>query len=296
MKKKFYSKKILKAVFFLSLLCVSTYTFTNGSGPPGQYTGAPSETNCTSCHSGSAISSGTNWSAITLSGIPAGGYTPGTTYTVTLAGSSAATSKNGFQITALTSTNAAAGTFTAGTGSSVQTIGGRNYVGHNSSGTSLSSFSFSWTAPSTAVGTITFYASFNGSNSDNNYTGDAIYVKSWSFTPGNLPTAVITPPNGTVICFGDTLFLQGSGLNNPTSYSWTFLGSVPGEPSTSTLQNPKVKYLNAGFKTIRLVTSNSSGNSSIAQITLRSPTFSPQVGDRHFSTRATALACSSRVR
>lgn len=266
MEKKIYSKKVLKVIFLLALVSISSYTFTNESGPSGQYTNAPGEGNCTSCHTGSAISSGTAWSAITLSGIPAGGYIPNTTYSVTLAGSTAATSKNGFQVTALTSSNTVAGTFAAGTGSSIQTLSGRNYVNHNSSGTSLTSFTFNWTAPATAVGTITFYVSFNATNSSSTSVGDAIYVKTFSFAVGNLPTAVIAPPNGTIVCFGDTLFLQGSGLNNPTSYAWTFLGAGPGEPASSNLQNPKIKYLTSGFKTIRLVTSNASGNSAIAQI------------------------------
>ncbi len=266
MEKKIYSKKVLKVIFLLALVSISSYTFTNENGPTGQYTNAPSEGNCTSCHTGSAISSGTAWSAITLTGIPVGGYIPNTTYSVTLAGSSAATSKNGFQVTALNSSNTAAGTFTAGTGSSIQTLSGRNYVNHNSSGTSLTSFTFNWTAPATAVGSITFYVSFNATNSSSTSTGDAIYVKTFSFPVGNLPTAVISPPNGTIVCFGDTLFLQGSGLNNPTSYAWTFLGAGPGEPSSSNLQNPKIKYLTAGFKTIRLVTSNASGSSVVAQI------------------------------
>lgn len=266
MEKKIYSKKVLKIIFLLALVSISSYTFTNEYGPTGQYTNAPGEGNCTSCHTGSAISSGTAWSAITLSGIPAGGYIPSATYSVTLAGSSAATSKNGFQVTALTSSNTVAGTFAAGTGSSIQTLSGRNYVNHNSSGTSLTSFTFNWTAPATSVGTITFYVSFNATNSSSTSVGDAIYVKTFSFSVGNLPTAVIAPPNGTIVCFGDTLFLQGSGLNNPTSYAWSFLGAGPGEPATSTLQNPKIKYLTSGFKTIRLVTSNASGSSVIAQI------------------------------
>ncbi|MDP1726006.1 MAG: choice-of-anchor V domain-containing protein [Bacteroidota bacterium] len=266
MEKKIYSKKVLKVIFLLALVSISSYTFTNVNGPTGQYTNAPGEGNCTSCHTGSAIASGTAWSAITLSGIPVGGYIPNSTYSVTLAGSTAATSKNGFQITALNSSNTAAGTFTAGTGSSIQTLSGRNYVNHNASGTSLTSFTFNWTAPATAVGSITFYVSFNATNASSTSAGDAIYVKTFSYPVGNLPTAVISPPNGTIVCFGDTLFLQGSGLNNPTSYAWTFLGAGPGEPATSNLQNPKIKYLTAGFKTIRLVTSNASGSSVIAQI------------------------------
>lgn len=258
MRKNLLSKKLIKSILFFLLLLVSYTSFNNGSAPPTGMTGAPSESNCTSCHAGAAIGSGSAWDAITLSGLPANGYIPGTTYSLTISGNAAATSKNGVSLTALTSTNAMAGSFTAGTGNSIYVGSGRNYMGHNSSGTSQSSFSFSWTAPASGVGTITFYAAFMGTNSSNSNSGDNVYLKSFSVSQGNLPTAVITP-SATTICLGDTLFLQGSGNNNPTSYSWQFLGNVPG---TSNLQNPKLVYTTAGTKQIRLTTSNASGSSS----------------------------------
>jgi PKD repeat protein len=257
MSKKLLSKIWIKGLFLVSLLSISYTSYNNASGPPTGMTGAPSEGNCTNCHSGTAIGSGSAWDAINITGLPANGYIPGTTYSLTINGSSAATSKNGVSLTALSPANAMAGSFTAGAGNSILIGSGRNYMSHNSSGTSQSSFSFSWTAPSTGVGAVTFYASFMGTNANNNNSGDIVYVKSFSVVQGNLPTAVITP-SATTICLGDTLFLQGSGINNPTSYSWQFLGNVPG---TSTLQNPKLVYTTAGSKQIRLTTSNASGSS-----------------------------------
>jgi hypothetical protein len=258
MRKNILSKNWSKGFLFIALLFISYTSYNNASSPPTGMTGAPGEGNCTNCHAGSAITSGSSWDAITITGLPASGYVPGTTYSLTLNGSSAATAKNGASLTALSPTNTMAGSFTAGTGNSILVGSGRNYMSHNSAGTSQSSFSFSWTAPSTGLGTVTFYASFMGTNSNNNNSGDLVYVKSFTVAQGNLPTAVITP-SATSICLGDTLFLQGSGTNNPTAYSWQFLGNVPG---TSNLQNPKLVYTTAGSKQIRLTTSNASGSSS----------------------------------
>ncbi|OYU95121.1 MAG: hypothetical protein CFE21_12505 [Bacteroidetes bacterium B1(2017)] len=257
----------LKYAFLTALIAISGVTYTNTSGPSAGLTGAPSEGSCSSCH-GASITSGTAHSSITLTGIPAGGYSPGTTYTLTLAGASAATSKNGFQITALNSSNAMAGSFTAGTGSQALTSGSRAYVGHTSSGTSQSSFTFSWTAPSPAAGTVTFYVAYNATNSNSSSdVGDAVYLKSFAFTPGNLPVASITSPaTNAVFCLGDTIQFSGSGTNSPTSYNWSFLGNIP---NASTQQNPKVVFTVAGFTTVRLTATNSSGTSPIATISVQ---------------------------
>jgi hypothetical protein len=262
MRKNLLSKNWSKGFLFIALLFISYTSYNNASSPPTGMTGAPGENNCTNCHAGSAITSGSAWDAINIAGLPANGYAPGTTYTLIINGSSAATAKNGVSLTALSPTNTMAGSFTAGTGNSILIGSGRNYMSHNGAGTSLSSFSFNWTAPATGVGTVTFYTSFMGTNSNNNNSGDLVYAKSFTVSQGNLPTAVITP-SATSICLGDTLYLQGSGINNPTGYSWQFLGNVP---ATSSLQNPKLVYTTAGSKQIRLTTSNGSGSSSPASI------------------------------
>lgn len=251
-------KSTITKLLFVSAICflsLSVYTYSNT--PPAAHTGAPGESNCTSCHGGSPITSGTNWNAITISGLPSGGYATSTTYSITLAGNAAATSKNGFQITCLTSSNAMAGTFSAGTGSSLVTSGSKSYL--TQSGNTSGSWTFNWTSPSTASGTVTFYVSFNGSDANSNSTGDAIYTKSFTLSQiiPNLPTAVITP-SSTTICLGDTLYLTGSGINNPTSFNWQFINNNPNSASTQTV---KLVYTTTGTKTIRLTTSNSNGNS-----------------------------------
>ena len=96
--KQIYRRKALKIFFTMALLAITTITYTSQNGPGPGLSGAPSEGNCTSCHSGTSVTSGSSFDNITISGLPAGGYAPGATYNLTFNGGAAATSKNGFQI------------------------------------------------------------------------------------------------------------------------------------------------------------------------------------------------------
>lgn len=255
--------KLIAIVFTILALIFSNDIFTNASNPPSNATNAPGEGNCTSCHTGTAISSGTAWSSINMSGLPAT-YVPGTNYALTLNGSSAATVKNGFELTVLNSSNNSTGTLTAGTGSSTATST-RVYLKQTTS--SVSSWSFNWTAPVAGTGTVTFYVAFNGSNNNNSDgSGDNIYVKTFTLSeqPSNLPTATITAST-TATCIGDTVTLTGSGINSPTGFSWVMTG---GTPSLASTQVTKVVYASQGQKTITLTTTNGSGTSSPNSISI----------------------------
>jgi PKD repeat protein len=247
----------------ISAICLLSLTvFTYSSNPPAANAGDPGNGNCTSCHGGSAITSGTAWSSIALTGLPTNGYIPSTTYTLTINGNSASTSKNGFQLTSLNSSNAMAGTIASGTGTSTQTNSGKTYI--SQSGSNSGTWSFNWTAPISGTGTVTFYTAFNGSNSNSNTVGDLIYLKTFTINQAttNLPTAVITPSK-TTICLGDTLYLIGSGINNPTTFNWQFLNY---NPTTASGQNVYLVYTTTGSKTIRLTTANADGSSPQASL------------------------------
>ncbi|MBU3662279.1 MAG: T9SS type A sorting domain-containing protein [Bacteroidetes bacterium] len=255
-----------KAVFLMALLLISFNSFTNQGGPGGGNTSAPGETPCGGCHGG-ATTSGGAWDNISLSGVPGNNYAAGQTYTITISGGSAATAKNGFQVTALNSGNAMAGSFVAGTGNAVSSAGARSYVTHTVAGVSSSSWSFQWTAPNPAVGTVTFYLALNATNSNNGTSGDIVYGKSFALSSGNPPVATITSPaNGATFCVGDSVQFTGTATNSPTSYAWDFLAN---SPSSSTLQNPKIRVgPTAGSRTIRFRATNASGTSTNAQITI----------------------------
>ncbi|MBI2270734.1 MAG: PKD domain-containing protein [Bacteroidetes bacterium] len=63
--------------------------------------------------------------------------------------------------------------------------------------------------------------------------------------------------NKTKICIGDTVKFTDQSTRQPTSWLWSFSG---GTPSTSTLQNPSVKYNSSGTYSVSLTATNSSGS------------------------------------
>jgi hypothetical protein len=139
--------------------------------PPAARTGAPGESNCTSCHAGTTQSASGNID-LTFSGV-GNEYIVGQSYTITI--SIAAGAKNGFQMTMLDNTNTKAGTFTSGTNYGVTTSAGRQYARQNVSA-GVTSWTINWTAPATDVGDLTLYYAFNKSNNANNSSGDIIYL------------------------------------------------------------------------------------------------------------------------
>jgi hypothetical protein len=143
----------------------------NSSNPPLGNTGAPGESSCVSCHSGSTLPAAGVVDFV-FDGI-GNVYVPGQTYAITI--SSTGNTKNGFQMTALDATNSAAGTFTAGTASSLGTANGRRYVRHSASA-NTSSWTFQWTAPVQSQGEITFYYAYAKANGTGGNTGDQIYL------------------------------------------------------------------------------------------------------------------------
>lgn len=140
------------------------------ANPPTQKTGAPGESNCTDCHTGSTQSSaGTVTFDFSDTGLQ---YVPGQTYTMDLAGAGI---KNGFQLTVLDASDNAAGTFTAGTNSATTTAGGREYIHHTTS-SGVSAWQFDWNAPATDMGNLTVYFAYNRSNDNGATSSDVIYL------------------------------------------------------------------------------------------------------------------------
>ena len=96
----------------------------------------------------------------------------------------------GFGFEALLSSGANAGTLTQGTGSTIKTanISGnvrRNVVHQLNAGASSGShtWSFTWVAPATNVGNVTFYAAGNACNANGSDSGDHVYTTSQVVTP-----------------------------------------------------------------------------------------------------------------
>jgi len=82
----------------------------------------------------------------------------------------------------------------------------------------------------------------------------------------NIPGAPLTSfkVNDSIICLSsiDSVQYLDQSTNSPSHWSWTFPG---GNPSTSTLQNPWVKYTTAGNYTGTLRTTNGQGSDSLTK-------------------------------
>jgi large repetitive protein len=211
---------ILSAIIFSWATIVFAFSF----GPPASNTGAPGEFNCSSCHIGSAINTGGGSVAIT--GLPQS-YEPGKQYNVTVTVSKSDRSRWGFQITALRDdNNSAAGTFRVTDSNRTQLTTGsvsggtRTYVQHTATGTQQgrqgsASFDFAWTAPSSSVGSITFYAAGNAANNNGASSGDNIYTTSIKLTAmAANPAPILTSvqPNRGSASGGTEVMLVGSNF------------------------------------------------------------------------------------
>lgn len=165
-----------------------------GSGPPPGVTGAPGESSCNECHAG-----GEGNGTFVIIAPPS--YQPGQTYQVQVRHTSTNVTRKrwGFQMTALNENTQAAGTF-QNLSLSTQTLSdlGRNYVEHTAPGTfpnqtGGAQWTFTWTAPASDVGTVTFFAAGNQANNDQTNDGDEIYYTQTNVPFGTGPTPSPTP-------------------------------------------------------------------------------------------------------
>ncbi|OYU95688.1 MAG: hypothetical protein CFE21_11155 [Bacteroidetes bacterium B1(2017)] len=195
MKLKFTASKLKKVIVMALLVGVTESVISYSSGPPSGLSNAPGDGNCTNCHSGSPITSGSTWSGITLT--RAGGLSnvaPNSSNAMTLTFSSAISTRFGFELLVLpssaSSSSASVGTFTVGSSSDVQTVSAtsptRVYLEHTYAGSSASSgtksWTFNWQTPVGFTGGATFYVAVNEADDDNSSAGDNIYVKTFSTT------------------------------------------------------------------------------------------------------------------
>lgn len=161
----------------------------NSPGPSGGYSGAPGEQNCTSCHDGATQDGSTENQLLVNNDIGFGitQYTPGATYAVNLSMASNP-AKKGFQVTALNPANEMAGNFIAGGNTQIKTAtisgGQRKYVTHKSSSNTSATqvWNWTWEAPATEQGPITFYIATNKTNNNSNTNGDLIYLSQHVFS------------------------------------------------------------------------------------------------------------------
>lgn len=190
-------------------------------GPPLGFTGAPGEGTCVGCHYTFGQPNPPNSGGkVEIMGLPAS-YILGQSYTVTVTVSHPTARAWGFELTALdpNGTSSTAGALTVTNPTTVlkrdSSDSGqqRIYLSHNGEAgiavgkTGSNSWSFSWTAPATSAGDITFYAVGNAANNQVSPEDDYIYatsVKVASPSGGNRAPAFAAMPD-RVVGVGDRI-------------------------------------------------------------------------------------------
>lgn len=176
------------------------------AGPDPSLTDAPGEGNCTACHGGGSIGG-----TLEILGLPQS-YSPNQDITITVKLTQANRLRFGFQLTAIDNSGKQAGTLTpndARTQTQTAPVNGqtRQYINHTLSGhnpfqTGVGQWTFSWKAPSTDVGPITFYVSGNAANGQANVQGDTIYNINATI---NVGTPIPNVASVSAASFGATL-------------------------------------------------------------------------------------------
>lgn len=204
--------------YLLVLSCIvsiaSVMAFTGGggnnahstSGAPAGHAGDPSAggATCRSCHSGPSLAPLTG---VITSNIPPAGYTPSTTYTITATFVRPGHSRFGFSISPQNATGTLMGTLAAQSGTQVN--GGGKYATHvtgSTTGSGSKTWNFSWTAPASGSGSVTFYGAFNAANNNGQFTGDSIFT-----------STLVVPENATGINDVAANFLQVAAFPNPSA-------------------------------------------------------------------------------
>jgi hypothetical protein len=244
------NKKIKLAVFLSILLCWVTLAYAFSSGPPSSNTGAPGEGKCSDCHNRGSNPTG----SVKIGGLPQS-YTPGTKYNLTVTVAESGKTRWGFQITAIRDDGSAAGTFTLSDTTNTQmasgTVSGRTrmYVQHSFTGTQRGTrdtvtYKVDWTAPSSDVGRVTFYAAGNAANGDGTSSGDNVYFTSNAIMSGGgtttpAPTLSSINPSSGPSDGGTTITLSGSNFVSGASV---------------TVDTTKVNPNFVDAKTLRIVT------------------------------------------
>ena len=218
-----------KHLLILSLLMSFVFILSTPTKTIGYLIGAPSgkandpasgNSNCTSCHSGTATTNAAIGNITT--NIPASGYVPGTTYQITANVVYAGKTRFGFEISPQNSSGIQKGTITITDATNTKIVSTK-YVTHTSAGNTGSgarSWSFNWTAPATGTGNVTFYGALLVGNNNGSESGDLTYITSRTVTEAQpcTITAAITAPD--TICTLDTATLVASSTPTAVSYLW----------------------------------------------------------------------------
>ncbi|HSH65326.1 MAG TPA: choice-of-anchor V domain-containing protein [Bacteroidia bacterium] len=193
-----YKKTIALLVTLTIPLLFVNFTYIKVAGAHPGATGAPGDGSCADkgCHTGNVIQDDNTVNSLIFPTADST-YVPGQTYLITLKVKNPGIERFGFQIVSLwDSNNNNAGTLkvkeTTRTQALTHKISGssdtRYEITHKQSGTPAittgnTEWTFNWTAPATAQGTITMYYATNSTNNDGQNSGDNIRLSKFKLKP-----------------------------------------------------------------------------------------------------------------
>jgi len=250
---------------FIALLVIS---FGNGGSSSNGVTGSPLDNqiaplSCLTCHQNSG---NFNTSVSITSDIPNGGYALGQTYNMTVTQTSNGASKHGFQITVENNAPSKIGGFGITDAINTHLQAGNNFITHTLAGTDQNSWNFTWTAPTTDVGSLTFYVASIAGNL--NSTGGTTTI--------NNQMAQNTLVIGNVLALSDKHLLKYRMYPNPSDGIVSFQlpshinkghisvfdysGKLIVQKNINTSKSAiDVSYLSAGIYFVRLQTDSQIG-------------------------------------
>jgi hypothetical protein len=183
--KKIYNVFLVLALPAVFLLFTSEVLYHSGS--PGGKTGSPGDNgaNCTQCHSGTAQIQEAWIYSPELSVM---GYSPGQSYNVIVVGDKEDALKYGFEATAEDASGNKVGTFQVFPTGLTQIINNGKAITHTAEGTNpllppSTTWFFTWVAPASTVGDITFYVAVNAANGNGANSGDQINLSQFVASP-----------------------------------------------------------------------------------------------------------------
>ena len=203
------------------------------SGPPLCSSNEPPNlSNCSSCHKGEVVNSGSAVVLLDLGGAE-NGYSPGLTYTIKITIIKSALESSGFQFIALedNATEKTPGSFSLVEPTRTQIIdknsphvegceaGEKIWVEHTYNGifsnaTGSNSWTFQWTAPMSDVGKISFYLSALVANYDLSEEGDVVHTKSIDAVSAITGSSKVFVPSSDIHIFpipaSSNLVVQGN--------------------------------------------------------------------------------------
>ncbi|MCB9235347.1 MAG: T9SS type A sorting domain-containing protein [Bacteroidia bacterium] len=257
--------KIRAVSLFLLLLIIYVFSLSRNGGLAFQNnqdnSGSPfSSGSCGNCHSGGNFSPSVNLTVLDSFNNPVTSYKPNALYTLKFQMSNTVGSPAGYglQATGLKAGNTKAGNINVAQtpNSRITSLSGRQYAEHNGVN-SAGLFQFTWNAPATGSGNVTFYYTGIAANGNNSTSGD----KTTTQVTKILTEACLAPvANFSHTVNGGQVAFVNTTTNQNTTWSWTF-----GDGGTSTAQNPNHTYTAPGNYTVCLTAGGTCGSNSICK-------------------------------